>query len=82
MMDRLKILLTESGFNLITKGHVEGHAAAVMQQQGISEGTLEIDNPKICSSCESLLPSMLPPGAILNVIFPDGTIVQFKGVDR
>ena len=70
------------GFNLITKGHVEGHAAAVMQQQGISEGTLEINNPKICSSCESLLPSMLPPGAILNVILPDGTIVQFKGVDR
>lgn len=70
------------GFDLITKGHVEGHAAAIMQQQGISEGMLYINNPNICSSCESLLPSMLPPGATLNVVFPDGTVVRFRGITR
>ena len=70
------------GFDLITKGHVEGHAAAIMQQQGINEATLYINNPNICSSCESQLPSMLPPGAILNVVLPDGTVVQFRGISR
>jgi hypothetical protein len=70
------------GFDLITKGHVEGHAAAIMQQQGLLEGTLYINNPKICSSCESLLPSMLPAGSTLNVILPDNTVVQFKGMNQ
>jgi SCP1.201-like deaminase len=46
------------------------------------EATLYINNPKICSSCDSFLPSMLPPGTTLNVVLPDGTVLQFKGINR
>jgi len=70
------------GFDGVTKGHVEGHAAALMWQDGITEGTLYINNPEICVSCEELLPRMLPPGSTLNVILPDGTVRQFKGIAR
>jgi hypothetical protein len=70
-----------SGFDLITKSHVEGHAAALMRQEGISEGTLYINNPKICGSCTRWLPRMLPPGATLNVVLPDKTIMSFEGID-
>lgn len=69
-----------SGFDLITKSHVEGHAAALMRQEGISEGTLYINNPKICGSCTRWLPRMLPPGATLNVVLPDQTVIQFRGI--
>lgn len=31
----------------------------------------EINNPQICARCESLLPSMLPPGATLRIVLPD-----------
>lgn len=34
-----------SGFDIITRAHVEGHAAAVMQQQGISEAMLLHQQP-------------------------------------
>jgi hypothetical protein len=68
------------GFDGLTLSHVEGHAAAVMQQGEIMEGTLYINNPNICGSCMRLLPTMLPPGAILNVVLPDNTVIQFIGV--
>ena len=68
------------GFDGLTLSHVEGHAAALMRQDGIMEGTLYINNPKICQSCIRLLPTMLPPGATLNVVLPDGTTIQFEGV--
>ncbi len=68
------------GFDLITKSHVEGHASAIMRQQGISEGTLEINNPEICSSCMRLLPRMLPPGATLTVKPGEGEPVTFEGL--
>jgi hypothetical protein len=69
-----------SGYDRITLSHVEGHAAALMREQGSMEGTLYINNPKICDSCTLLLPRMLPPGAALNVVHPDKTIVRFKGL--
>jgi hypothetical protein len=68
------------GYDRFTLSHVEGHAAALMRQDGIMEGTLYINNPKICGSCMRLLPTMLPPGAILNVVLPDNTVVQFIGI--
>jgi SCP1.201-like deaminase len=68
------------GYDGITLSHVEGHAAALMREQGSMEGTLYINNPKICDSCTLLLPRMLPPGATLNVVFPDKTFVRFKGI--
>jgi hypothetical protein len=42
--------------------------------------TLYINNPKICDNCTRLLPKMLPPGSTLNVVLPDGTVMQFKGI--
>jgi hypothetical protein len=68
-----------SGFDGLTLSHVEGHAAALMRQNGIMEATLYINNPKICGSCMRLLSRMLPPGAILNVVLPDNTVIQFIG---
>jgi hypothetical protein len=68
-----------SGFDSYTLAHVEGHAAALMRQYGISEAWLEINNPKICESCEDQLATMLPPGATLHVILPNRTVVTFKG---
>jgi hypothetical protein len=70
------------GFDGVTKLHVEGQAAALMWQLGITDGTLSINNPEICESCMSLLPRMLPPGANLRVILPNGTITEFRGIPR
>ena len=68
------------GFNSYTLSHVEGHAAALMRQEGITEGTLYINNPNICRWCMKLLPTMLPSGSSLNVVLPNGTVMQFKGI--
>jgi hypothetical protein len=51
-----------------------------MRDLGIKEGVLEINNPKICPGCQKLLPRMLPSGAKLDVILPDGTTHTFIGV--
>jgi hypothetical protein len=72
----------DAGFNLVTRTHVEGHAAALMRQLGISQATVYINNPIICSSCERFLPSMLPSGATLKVVLPSGIVVTFVGVVR
>ncbi len=68
-----------SGFDRYTLSHVEGHAAALMRQLGIGEATVYINNPEICSSCEKLLPRMLPPASTLNVVLPNGTVRKFEG---
>jgi hypothetical protein len=70
------------GFDGVTRLHVEGHAAALMWKQGINDATLYINNPEICDSCMSLLPRMLPPGATLRVIVPNGSVTEFKGIPR
>jgi RHS repeat-associated protein len=72
--------LGSPGFDAFTRTHVEGHAAAMMQQQGLTEGTLYLNNPNICSNCMRNLPSMLPSGSNLNVVLPNGTVVPFTGV--
>jgi RHS repeat-associated protein len=61
------------GFDIVTRTHVEGHAAAAMRQSGATEGTLFINNPTVCSSCSSLLPRMLPTGSRLTVVTPSGS---------
>ena len=68
-----------SGFDIVTRTHVEGHAAASMRASGASEATLYINNPEICSSCGKLLPKMLPPGARLTVVTPTGS-TTFTGI--
>jgi len=70
------------GFNAITSTHVEGHAAAIMRQQGIQEATIFINNPRICLPCRQNLAHMLPPGARLTVMFPDGSSTTFIGNAR
>jgi SCP1.201-like deaminase len=68
------------GFDRYTMTHVEGHAAALMRRDRITDGTLYINNPEICYSCNRLLPKMLPPGSTLRIVLPDGTVESFEGV--
>jgi SCP1.201-like deaminase len=67
------------GFNMVRRTHVEGHAAARMRELGINRATLYINNPEICPGCMTYLSRMLPPGATLNVVLPNGTVVPFIG---
>jgi SCP1.201-like deaminase len=68
-----------SGFDIVTRTHVEGHAAAVMRQNGLTDATVYINNPVICDSCMNNLPRMLPSGSRLTVVTPDGAAVTFTG---
>ena len=68
-----------AGFDAYTRTHVEGHAAALMRQEGYTEGTLILSNPDICVRCMSLLPRMLPPGSTLHVVLPDKTVIDYQG---
>jgi hypothetical protein len=70
------------GFDIVTRTHVEGQAAALMQRQGIGEGVLYINNPIICPNCTRNLPYMLGRGRTLQVVLPKSTPVPFTGVAR
>jgi hypothetical protein len=70
------------GFNAITATHVEGHAAAIMRQEGLREATVYINNPQICLPCRQNLAHMLPAGSKLTVVLPDGTAHVFIGNAR
>jgi SCP1.201-like deaminase len=74
------IPLGTDGFDAYSRAHVEGHAAALMRQSGITEGTLEINNPDICLNCLRNLPTMLPAGSTLHVVLPNGKIIDFQGI--
>ena len=66
-------------FNGYTKTHVEGHAAALMRQQGLTEGTLYLNRDSPCDRCIELLPRMLAPGTRLNIILADRNVMTFVG---
>ena len=68
--------------DIVTRTHVEGHSAALMQKQSISEGVLYINNPAICTNCTRNLPYMLGSGRSLEVVPFNGTGVPFTGVLR
>lgn len=70
-----------SGFNLITRAHVEGAAAAIMRQQSLEEATLYINNVPCggVQGCDYLLPRMLPEGAQLRVVAP-GFVRTYLGL--
>lgn len=70
------------GFDIVTRTHVEGQAAALMQKQAVNEGLLYINNPVICGSCTRNLPSMLGPGRSLQVVPVNGGTVPFTGGAR
>ena len=70
------------GMNYRIKAHVEAHAAAIMRNGGPQEGTLFI-NRVPCpgpTGCASMLPRMLPQGAQLRVLGPDGYDQTFRGL--
>jgi hypothetical protein len=68
----------------VIQKHVEVHAAALMQANGVTEATLYINYPAgPCVGpygCYSLLPELLPEGSLLHVISPAGKITFFGGV--
>jgi YD repeat-containing protein len=67
-----------SGFDIVSRTHVEGHAAALMNQNNVAQATLYLNNVP-CSSCTRNLPRALPPGGTLQVIGPDGSVITFRG---
>lgn len=62
-----------SGFNGITRTHVEGHVAAYMRQNGVKYAVLYINNIPCAGvpGCDAMLPRMLPEGAELKVVAPN-----------
>jgi len=62
--------------NLITKSHVEAHAAAIMRIEKLKQGVLWI-NKAPCpglQGCDHLLPRMVPQGAELTIhVVPSGS---------
>ena len=69
------------GMNGNIKSHVEAHAASIMRQQNVTEGVLYI-NQVPCSGvrgCGAMLVRMLPEGARLRVLGPDGYNELFIG---
>jgi RHS repeat-associated protein len=70
------------GMNNRIKSHVEAHAAATMRQQGAKQGTLYI-NKTPCpgpTGCGQMLPRMLPGGAKLRVVAPNGFDQSYTGL--
>jgi len=59
-----------SGLDRYTFGHVEGHVAAIMRQQGIKRGVLLIEK-YFCPNCDRNFTQALPKGSRLLVVFPD-----------
>jgi hypothetical protein len=64
------------GMNIVTKSHVEAHAAAVMRNEGLTEATLWI-NRSPCggvTGCAAMLPRMVPRGSTLTIhVVPNGS---------
>ena len=68
------------------KTHVEAHAAVLMRREGLREATLYINrvpcptNDPRSPGCFDNLPRMLPEGARLRVIGPEGFDMVFIGL--
>lgn len=67
------------GFDAYLRTHVEGHAAALLRQQGGGRARLAI-NQVPCPNCHRNLPRALPEGAELEVIGPDGFQRIYRGL--
>lgn len=56
--------------NYAATGHVEGQAALIMRERGDTSGRLLFDNPNsICGYCTSQVPTLLPKGAIHQILY-------------
>lgn len=66
--------------------HLEAQAAGAMRAQGAGEARLFISGNYVCGGCTAALPTMLPSGATLTVIFRDAGVRSVNcpswGVDR
>ena len=77
-----------AGRNGAIMWHVEAHSAAVMHQLNLSEAVLYINRVPCgplqgwVGGCEYMLPRMLPPGARLRVIGPNGYDRIFTGIQQ
>jgi RHS repeat-associated protein len=58
-----------SGYDIVSRTHVEGHASALMTQNDWTTGTLWQNNIP-CTSCTTNLPRMLPTNTTLRIIVP------------
>ncbi len=71
------LLGSTPGMNIVTKAHVEAHAAAIMRLDGLSEATLWINRAPCpgVRGCEYLLPRMVPNGAVMTIhVVPEGSL--------
>lgn len=65
-------------FDGLVRLHAEGQAVAHMISEGIAEGTLYLNNQRICLRCEKFLRFALPRhGLKLNVVLPNGITRTF-----
>jgi hypothetical protein len=77
---------TVPGMHNRIKSHVEAHAAVIMREKGLKEATLYINRIPCATNnlrspgCFDNLPKMLPEGARLRVIGPDGFDHTFVGL--
>jgi RHS repeat-associated protein len=67
------------GFDAYVRTHVEGHAAALLRQQGGGRATLFI-NQVPCPNCARNLERALPEGAELEIFGPNGFRRTYVGV--
>jgi RHS repeat-associated protein len=67
-----------SGYDIVSRTHVEGHASALMTQNEWTTGTLWQNNIP-CTSCTTNLPRMLPTNTTLRIIVPGEYDRIFKG---
>ena len=57
--------------------HVEGHAAAIMHQRGLTSATLYVESDP-CQICSRDLMNALPPGSTLTVVSPGHGTTVFR----
>jgi hypothetical protein len=69
--------------NYAASGHVEGQAALIMRERGVSNARLLMDNPNgICGYCTSHVPTLLPEGAqLFDQSVPSGDTAEVPIMD-
>lgn len=67
-----------SGYDIVSRTHVEGYASALMTHNEWTSGTLWQNNTP-CTSCTTNLPKMLPTNTALRIIVPGEYDRVFRG---
>ena len=73
-----------AGFNIITRSHVEGHAAATMQTLNLTNGTLYLNNVPMRRGrgCDASVAADAWGGRQLRVVVPGEMNQVYVGVWR